>query len=56
MTATCRRCKAEIRQRFVGAIPIWTHGSRKDLDHVAVPAPKVAPPTESEQRAAWGDR
>lgn len=56
--SACRRCSAEIFQRFVGATPIWTHGNRKDLDHPAVPVMvrKVAPLTESEKRLMDGNR
>jgi hypothetical protein len=56
MTASCRRCKADIFQRYTGTMAVWTHGNRRDLDHPAVPLVKVAPPSESEKRAAWGDR
>jgi hypothetical protein len=56
MTASCRRCKADIFQRYTGSTPVWTHGNRRDLDHPAVPLVKVAPITESERRLMDGNR
>ena len=57
MTA-CRRCGAEIHERYVGTVRIWAHVNRS-IDHLVlppIPPRKVAPPTESEKRAMWGDR
>ena len=57
MTA-CRRCGAEIHERYVGTVRIWAHVNRS-IDHLVlppIPPRKIAPLTESEKRAMWGDR
>ncbi len=53
---TCRRCGAEIRERFIGTTRVLAHyRPALDMDHPPVLA-KIAAPTEAEKRAAWGNR
>ncbi len=48
---TCRRCGKPIRLHGI----IWMH-TKPSIAHAAMPPVKVAPPSESEQRAMYGDR
>jgi hypothetical protein len=53
--AVCGRCQGEVVERFVGTTRVLIHANRK-IDHPVTAPRKVSPPSESEQRATWGDR